>query len=153
MKISGSSYFFIIIMLAMLPVISLSLAMEEIKLKLLPLIIGSAVFFLAAIELIKEILAAEKQKESIARDKIDKKEEDRKDRLGYLHIGAWVTGFFLAIYLLGFIIAIPVFVFTYMKSHRIGWLVAITSTAITTAVIYVVFEFALEVDLYPGLFL
>lgn len=151
MKMSGNSYFLMIIMVIMLVVIGLSLGMENIKTKFLPLLIGGTVFVLAAIGLMKEMRAQRKPVARVTRDKTGGMEEDRKGILGYLPIGAWVVGFFLAIYLVGFITAIPLFVLAYMKSHGIRWLVAITSTAVTTAIVYGVFQLALRIDLHPGL--
>ena len=154
MKIKGSSYFFMVIMAFMLVAIGLSLRMEYFESKLLPLVIGGAVFVLSAIGLWREILAGKKQEAAVTEGDTTKvtEEEAKESWRGYLLAGAWVVGFFLGIYLVGFVIAIPVFVLFYMKSHGTRWLVAITFAALTTVLIYGVFEFALGVDLYRGLF-
>lgn len=55
MKLRESSYFLMIIMAVMIAVIITSLGMEALKSKLLPIIIGSLVFILAAIALSGEI--------------------------------------------------------------------------------------------------
>ena len=151
MKIKGSSYFFMVIMVIMLVVIGLSLRMEYFESKLLPLVIGSAVFVLSAIGLWREILAGNQQETTVTGGDTTRAEEAEESWRGYLFAGAWVVGFFLGIYLVGFIIAIPVFVLSYMKSHGTRWLVAIVFAALTTVLIYGVFEFALGVDLYRGL--
>jgi len=61
------------------------------------------------------------------------------------------VGFFVAIYLLGFIIAIPLFILAYMKAHGTRWLAAITFAILTPTIIYGIFELALGVVLYRGL--
>ena len=52
---------------------------------------------------------------------------------------------------MGFIVAIPVFVFAYMKTHGEGWIFAIIAAALTAAAIYGVFEIALKAELYQGI--
>ncbi len=151
MKIRGSSYFLIVIMIIMLVIIGLSLRMEYFESKLLPLVIGSAVFVLAAIGLGREIMAGGEREATVARGETTTREETREGWRGYLLAGAWVAGFFLAIYLLGFIIAIPVFILAYMKSHGTRWLAAIAFAILSPLVIYGVFELALRVILYRGL--
>jgi len=64
-----------------------------------------------------------------------------------------LPGFFLGIYLLGFLIAIPLFILSYMKWLGTGWRVAITFTLIIPAIIYSAFEVGLHIDLYRGLLL
>ena len=139
-KLSGNSYSLIVVMAVMLVVLGLSLRLEHAAARMLPLLMSSIVFILAAIELRREIAARGDTEEN-------SKIEGRK----YLPIAAWILGFSLAIYLVGFIIAIPLFVGCYMKQHGSRWLMAITSAVVYTAIIYSVFELALRVDLYKGL--
>ena len=55
------------------------------------------------------------------------------------------------IYLLGFLIAVPLLVFTYMKQHGTSWLLTIIFTVIVPALVYSIFELLLRIDLYQGL--
>ena len=151
MKMRGSSYFYIVIMVIMLVIIGLSLRMEYIESKLLPLIIGGLIFVLAAVGLRREILAGDEREATVAGGETTRREEAGGGWRGYLYTGAWVVGFFLAIYLLGFIIAIPLFIFSYMKSYGTRWLVAIIFTILTPLLIYGLFELTLHVILYRGL--
>ncbi len=152
MKLNGNSYFLIVIMVLMLVFIGLSLQMESIKIKVLPLAIGSIVFVLAAIILSREILTSDKPvAEASTISGTEGREKDEKGIIGYLPIGAWVVGFFLAIYLLGFIIAIPLFVLAYMKLHGIKWLLTVISTIFVPLIVYSIFELALRIELYRGL--
>jgi len=153
MKISGSAYFFIVIMVIILVIIGLSLRMEHFESKLLPLVIGTAVFVLAAIGLGREILAGGERQITTTEGEATTREETGEGWRGYLAAGAWVAGFFLAIYLLGFIIAIPLFILAYMKLHGTRWLVAIAFAIIIPILIYGIFELALGVILYRGLLL
>lgn len=151
MKIRGSSYFYIVIMVIMLVVIGLSLGMEYFESKLLPLIIGGIVFVLAAVGLRKEILVGDEHEATVTEGDETRREETGVSWRGYLLAGAWVAGFFLAIYLLGFIIAIPLFILSYMKAHGTRWLLAIIFAILTPLLIYGLFELALRVVLYRGL--
>ena len=153
MKFKGNSYFLIVIMAVMLVIIGFSLRMEYFESKLLPLVISSAVFVLAATGLVRELKTGVKGKVTATEAKMTEGEKPEEGWRGYLLAGAWVAGFLLVIYLLGFIIAIPSFIIAYMKSHGTRWLVAITSAILTTVLIYVLFELVLGVILYRGLLL
>mgnify|MGYP001218270512 CR=1 FL=1 len=151
MKIKGNSYFLIVIMVLMAVVVSLSLRMEYFTSKLLPLLVGIIVFILAAIGLVQDISAADKATATVIKDETSKKKEAGESLHDYLPIGIWVIGVSVFIYLLGFIITIPLFVLAYMKTHGVKWLVSIISTILITLLVYGGFEYALRVTLYRGL--
>lgn len=151
MKIKGSSYFYIAIMVVMLVIIGSSLSMKYFESRLLPLVVGSAVFALSAIGLWREIAAENRREATVTRGETVKKKEAGESWRGYLVAGAWLMGFFLTIYLLGYIIAIPLFILAYMKSHGSKWLVATVFAIITSVIIYGVFRLALNIELYRGL--
>ncbi len=150
MRITGNTYFYIIIMAIMLVFIISSLRLEYFMSKLLPLLVGSIVFLLAAIGLVQEMLAGEKPKAAVTDDETPGEQKAEARLREYLPMGAWLGGMSLAIYLVGFVITIPLFVFAYMKSHGIGWLAAIIYATLITVVIYGTFELALGVTLYRG---
>ena len=147
MRIKASSYFLIAIMLIMLVVIGLSLRMESLTSELLPLVVGVIVFVLAAIELGKELRSGAVKVESETSTRAGSKRQRRR----FLLAIAWVVGFVLASWLLGFMIVIPLFIVAYMKSHGIKWLVAITAAVLMAVFTYSVFELLLKVELYGGL--
>ncbi len=151
MKLRTDSYFFIIIMIITLAVIGWSLKMEYFMSKLLPIIVSSSIFVLAAIGLTREILANDELGSAVTEDETGVGEETRQGWRAYLRSVGWVLGFFLAIYLLGFIIAVTLLVITYMKSHGVRWLGTIVSTVLAPLFIYGIFELGLKVTLYRGL--
>ena len=55
--------------------------------------------------------------------------------------------------LLGFMVAIPLFLLSYLKAHGTKWRLAIIFAVLTTATIYGVFILALDVNLYQGFLL
>jgi len=151
MKIKGSAYVSIGIMAVMLAVIISSLTMGSIKSKFLPIIIAGVVLILGAIVLYREVLSGDKPEAAGKGEEKMGEEGDVVGGYGYLMPCIWVLGYFLAIYFMGFILAIPLFIFSYMTSHDINWLKSVLFAIFTTALIYGIFELALEVKLYSGL--
>jgi hypothetical protein len=150
-KLSASAYTLIVLMAVMLVVIAVSLRFQYFATKMLPLLIASAVFVLAALQLGKEISTKGEPERTAAEDEDSIGEETRVEGRQYLPSLAWIVGFTLAIYLVGFIVAIVLFVLFYMKLHGSSWLAAVISAVLFTAIIYSVFALALGIDLYPGL--
>ena len=138
-------------MAAMLIIIGLSLRMEYFTTKFLPLTIGGIVLIVEGIGLWREISARDRPEATVTEDDTGKREEAREGWHQYLRSGAWVVGFFLAISLLGYLIAIPLFILSYMKSHGIRWGIAIILTILAPLLAYGIFELALGVELYRGL--
>jgi hypothetical protein len=64
---------------------------------------------------------------------------------------AWIVGFFAAILLLGFPIAVPLFVFLYLKLHAgEGWTLTLVLTAATWGFFYGLFERMLHLPFPAG---
>ena len=154
MKLTSNAYLYIVILVIMLFVILWSLlGMEFLESKLLPLVFSGIVFILAAIGLGNEVLAGGKRKTGAAESEESRRAEGGERWGGSLLNLAWFGGFILGIYLLGFIIAIPLFILTYMKWLGTRWVVAIIWAIVAPAIIYGVFELVLGIDLYRGLLL
>jgi hypothetical protein len=151
MKMHGSTFSLIVVMFLMAIVIALSMGLETLKLKLLPVIIGSATFLLAAIGLATDMIGEDEEEGARLGERKEAVEEPKKAGSGYTAIALWILGFFLAIYLIGFMLAIPLFILAYMKAHGIKWLPAITSSAAASVLIYAMFELLLKADLHKGL--
>ena len=151
MKKKGIIYVYIVIMVFALVVIGLSVGAEYFKFKLIPLIVSGFGLILSAIGLSREILARDKSGTTATRDETHGGKETSESWYRYSLIGAWVVGFLLAIYLLGFITAIPLFLLSYLKTHGAKWRKAITVAVLTTVIIYGVLILGLKVHLYEGL--
>jgi small-conductance mechanosensitive channel len=141
MKLKPGSYFIILVMAVSLAVILGALSLEFKSIRVLPMVIGGIVFSLAAISLVRDLLSKKETRGP----------EEEKSLRTYWPTAAWIASFALAIYLLGFLIAIPLFILSYLKSKGRGWLGCIIVAGITTGLIYLAFEFALQVKLYRGL--
>ncbi len=79
----------------------------------------------------------------------DSKPKAENRRLGLIF--GWAAGFCLAIYLLGFHIAIPFFAFAYLKWRGRSWLTAAVFAVALLAFTYAVFDVSLKSPLYRGL--
>lgn len=145
MNIRPSTYFVIATLIFTAIVIAYSLTYPYLESKLLPVIVGSILFILTAIQLIKELRLPEDTNAPTMERPPDYPLVDCAPS------AAWIVGLGLALYLFGFMASIPVFVIAYIKSHGRGWGMSIGVAAGLTAFIYVVFIELLQVDLHPGL--
>ena len=69
-----------------------------------------------------------------------------------LAITGWILGFFAAIWLLGFPIAVPLSMFIYLKAGaRERWPMAVALTFFAWIAFYGLFDYALHVPFPPGL--
>lgn len=156
-RMTGDAYLAIGIMGAALFFGFYSFMYPSLKSKLLPLVVSGFIFVLAGIQLMKEISQNEQaNKIGSKAEHIDEEWEDsatdsaewwRKNIIVF----SWLLGFFLLIYVLGFIISILIFVFAFLKFNRRGWPTSIITALMSTALIYVVFVVVLKADLFPGI--
>ena len=121
------------------------------KAALFPLVIGIPVFCLAAAEVIWVIFGSPARNESPEfqlSGQMQSKETLRKTALAL----AWILGFFAAIVLLGFPIAIPFFVFLYLKVQgQEGWGLSVVYPLVVWAFFYALFDLLLHLPFPAGL--
>jgi len=146
MRIRPSSYFLISLMLLGVVFLIYSLAFAPLEAKLVGVMASTVIIILGVIQLFRERVKATKTEEQPARGG---ESGTLLRRSGYLAF--WMGGFIIATYTLGFLISIPLFVFSYLRSHGTGWLAVIITTAITTASVYGLFEIFLARPLWRGL--
>lgn len=69
-----------------------------------------------------------------------------------LGIFLWITGFILLVLLVGFPVAVPLFIFFYLSMQgRIGWPLSLTLTAVAWAFFYGLFQWLLHLPFEDGL--
>ena len=118
------------------------------KAALFPLVIGVPLFALAAAEALWTLFGTEPAGEE-ARDFQLSIGEDTLRRT--LVAAGWIFAFFAAIVLLGFPIAVPLFVFLYLKLQgREGWGMSLAITLGTWAVFYGLFDLLLHLPFPSG---
>ncbi len=149
MRIRASSFFLFFVLLLMLVFIVTAVPFQYLESKLLPLTVASIVFVLAAIQLGRETLAKDKSQPAAPTEELEQKSKAR-EALRLESVLGWVAGYVLGIYLLGFLIAIPLLVLSFLKVRGRRWLTAILVAAVTTFFMYV-FEIGMGVKLYRGL--
>jgi hypothetical protein len=122
------------------------------KAALFPLVIGTPVLILAGIELLLELFSSGRQPQGQHMDfqlseHLPKEVVLRRTATIFL----WLFGFFVAIVLIGFPIAVPLFVFLYLKVQgREGWLLSTISTILAWGFFYVLFIRALNLPFPSG---
>lgn len=120
------------------------------KAALFPLVIGIPLFVLSATEaawvLFGKTGRAEVQDFQLARD-VPEREVVRRSAVA----AAWIVGFFAAIVLFGFALAVPLFVFLYLKLHaNEGWIFSAVFTAAVWAFFYGLFDRLLHLPFPAG---
>lgn len=121
------------------------------KAKLFPLAIGIPVFCMAAAEVIWGLLDPAARSEAME-FKLSEHASEKTTTARTLLAVAWMTGFFAAIALLGFSIAIPILVVLYLKLQgREGWGMTVVFSLAVWAVFYVVFDRLLHLPFPAGL--
>jgi small-conductance mechanosensitive channel len=136
--------FTIFLLAVMIFVVIRSLMFGSWESTLFPVIIGSICLVLLILVLWKELRT---RNQSAPEDKV----EVPTGGTNILIIMVWLASFAIGIYLLGFLIAIIVFIFTYLKMHRISWLSSTIMAVATTGILYSIFKFGLGLELYNGL--
>jgi hypothetical protein len=120
-----------------------------LKAALFPLVIGVPLFCLAAAEALWTLFGSAPAGSGEARDFQLSIGKDTIRRT--LAASAWILAFFAAIVLLGFPVAVPLFVFLYLRLQgREGWGVSIIMTAAVWGVFYGLFDLLLHLPFPAG---
>ncbi|MFC1951494.1 tripartite tricarboxylate transporter TctB family protein [Chloroflexota bacterium] len=147
-KIKGEASHYLAVMIIMVGFIGVGLGMDHFLAKLVPLTIAGITFILATAGMAREIWGE-------ARPEVDNAilsvEEVTGSLASYLVAGAIGVSLIATIYLLGIPIAAALFILSTMKILGVKWKVVILFTVVTPALIYVLVEIALQVELYRGL--
>lgn len=68
-----------------------------------------------------------------------------------INIFCWIVGFILLVYLLGFPLTVPLFIFVYLKFQSdVSWLQSIICTAITWGCFYTLFQWLVHIQFESG---
>jgi hypothetical protein len=127
-----------------------SLTYDYFVAKIVPLITCGLVILLAVIGVLTEVRKQKKAGEPEPEKEVSE-EEARETWPRYARTGIWLVGLFVAVYIFGFLIAIPVFLFAFMMVYKTRWYVALSITVITSGILYTVFVVLLRVSVYKGL--
>ena len=122
------------------------------KAALFPLIVGVPVFLLALIDFLLTAFEKGDKEQSTIDFKFSGHEDKALEKKRTLSIFLWILGFFFLVIFVGFPIAVPLFVFCYLKMEgREGWLVTLAATFISWGAFYGLFIWFLNVPFQEGL--
>lgn len=109
------------------------------------LLLGGVGVILAIVQLAADYQALRSEDSKFVRPTFEVRAIEHGGRWGSLEIWAWLWGLFCAIHLIGFLIALPLFVFLYVKFYGGSWLTTIILTAITWGFLYGIYDRLLSV--------
>ena len=123
------------------------------KTSLFPLATGIPLFVLAATQLALELFGKGETTSGPAVELDFSTDVDtavaRKRVIAML---AWIAGFILLVFLVGFPVAVPLFIFSYLGlQSRVGWWLSLTLTAIAWLIFYGLFQWLLNLPFEEGL--
>jgi ABC-type sugar transport system permease subunit len=147
----GSIYFAVFIFVFALFFCVYSLTFSQMKTKLVPLAVSVVTLILAGIQLGTELLKKPRKQD----DKESKDAGNVSDEKNELHLYvtyfAWSIGLILGIYLLGFLISIPIFILSFLLLHGKSLYRSALIAVITSISLYVIFVLIFKIDLYEGI--
>ena len=122
------------------------------KAALFPLATAIPLFVLAGTQLILELFGGQETTSGPAVELELSTDVDpavaRKRVAGIL---AWIAGFILLVFLVGFPVAVPVFIFSFLSlQSQVGWRLSFTLTATAWGIFYFLFQRLLNVQFEAG---
>lgn len=129
----------------LVPVMALIIAKDwPVRASIVILFLGSIGVVLGLVQLVFDFKGL-RQGADAQRPTFDVEALQHEGRWGSLEIWGWLLGLFAAIHLIGFLAALPLFVFLYAKVYGARWTTAVILAAATFGFLYGVFEQVLHV--------
>jgi Tripartite tricarboxylate transporter TctB family len=116
-----------------------------VRASIIILLLSGVGIILVGVQLVLDLKALRGEHAKVARPTFEVQAIEHQGRWGSLEIWAWLWGLFFAIHLIGFPIALPAFVFLYIKLYGGGWLTSLLLTAVTWTFLYIIYERLLSV--------
>lgn len=122
------------------------------KTGLFPLAVAIPLLVLTLLHLYMEVFGAPETSRGPAVDaEFSNEVAPEVARRRVITIFSWMAGFVLLVYLLGFPVTVPLFVFFYLKiQSRVGWTQSILLTAITWGIFYGLFQRLVRIQFEAG---
>jgi Tripartite tricarboxylate transporter TctB family len=122
------------------------------KAALFPLSVSIPLLILASIQLLQLIFGKAETNDSAALDlEFSSDVPPEIERRRVITAFAWIVGFILTVYLIGFPLTVPLFIFFYLRFESgIGWLRTIAATAISWAMFYALFQKLVHLQFEEG---
>ena len=120
--------------------------------RLFPLIVISICMFLLIGELTKELIAARKlTPDGGMNGETSHEQATEGAQLKFLITLAWIAGLALMIWLFGYVVALPLYTFVYIRMHGQKFRLAISLSIAMFLIVYIGFNYLLKIPLYEGL--
>jgi hypothetical protein len=116
-----------------------------VRASIIILLLGGVGMVLVGAQLVADFRALRIGHSKTVRPTFEVQAIEHQGRWGSLEIWAWLWGLFFAIHLIGFPIALPLFVFLYVKIYGGSWLTTVLLSAGTWMVIYFIYDYVLNV--------
>jgi len=148
----GSIYFIVFVLVMAMFFGVYSITYSQTKTKLLPLAVSAIMFILGVAQLVDELNKKKIAQENNGPEEVGRKKDQSSKLLPHVIYFAWLLGLIFGIYILGFIISIPIFIFCFLLLHGENWYKSVSTAAITTIILHVVFVLIFKFNLYEGKF-
>jgi hypothetical protein len=116
-----------------------------VRASIIILLLGSVGLVLAVCQLLFDVRALRGLSAKPERPAFEVEALEHHGRWGSLEIWVWLWALFLAIHLIGFLAALPLFVFLYVKLYGGSWPTTLILSGGTWAFLYGIFEQVLHV--------
>ena len=133
--------------------IAIYLALDwPFKAALFPLSVSIPLLLLAGIQLVQLLVGKEEIIESSAVDlEFSNDVPPEIERQRVISAFAWIGGYIFCVYMIGFPLAVPLFIFFYLRFESdVGWLRTVAATAMTWAVFYALFQRLVHLQFEQG---
>jgi hypothetical protein len=146
---TGTAYFLMAIFIMVLVFLMYSLTYDGFRTKFMPVLVSAMTLVLTVVALIQEFRGAAKT--------LNKQEEDGEPKKQdvpfseYLQAFGWIVLLVVSVYVLGFYISIPLWMFFYFWKQGHRWWAAMLQGAGGALIVYLIFVVLLEIHFYPGL--
>ena len=122
------------------------------KTALFPLAVSIPLLVLITIQLLQTIFGSAAADSGAAVDvefSSDLPPEMQRRRV--IGVFAWIVGFILSVYFIGFPFTVPLFIFVYLKfQSEVGWLATVVAMAITWGCFYGLFQWLVHIQFEDG---
>ena len=145
-------FFFCVFLIAVASYAIFAATGWSFKTKLFPLSVSIPLLILATVQLLLMILGKEETGESATMDvdfSTDVPAELARQRV--FGTFGWIIAFIALVYLLGFPLTVPLFIFVYLKfQSEVGWLATIVITSVTWGCFYLLFQSLVHIQFEAG---
>lgn len=150
MKLNGKAWMTLAIMILAAGIIFSALSWP-FDAALFPMLIGIPLFILSTLQFIIIMVKKEPEPDESDDSRLARLEHQALEKRRTLTIFLWIIGFFLMVLLLGFPIAVPLFVFCYMKFQgKEKWTSSIIFTLIAWGAFYGLFTKLCSIPFMDG---